>query len=233
MSLPTVRSAPSSSGRWPSGVAVVLSTATSAPAAWAAARDRGDVADVQQRVARRLQEHQPDAVAGRRRPRPPRSPASPRSRRARRTAPARRGPAAGSCSSRPTGRTTLSPGADAGEHGGADRRHPGGEGQAAAAVELADGRLELAQRRVLGARVGVGAAGRAAAGRRGGTAPRTPARAAAARPGTASALPPRTDRVPSPQEAELTPAWPRGDMISFTMFAGDSPSWQTAHDVPR
>ena len=55
-------SAPSARHCWPSGVARVLSTATSAPAACAAAADRRDVAHVELRVRRRLDPHEPRAL---------------------------------------------------------------------------------------------------------------------------------------------------------------------------
>ena len=54
----TTRSAPSSSGRWTSGVASVLSTASSASGLRRAAHDGGQVGDRQQRVGRRLQPQQ-------------------------------------------------------------------------------------------------------------------------------------------------------------------------------
>ena len=158
VSLPTVRSAPSSSGRWPSGVAVVLSTATIAPRRVRRAGDGGDVADVEQRVAGRLQEHQPDAVqaaaGGHRLDLRRRHVVDPDAEPLQLVAGQQPGRVVAV-----RRQDDAVAGADAGEHGGADRGHPGGEGQAAAAVERADRGLEVAQRRVLGARVGVGAAG--------------------------------------------------------------------------
>ena len=59
----TTKSAPSSSGRWLTGVANVLSTATIAPPP--ASHDARDVDDVQQRVGRRLDPDQPRLVAHR------------------------------------------------------------------------------------------------------------------------------------------------------------------------
>ncbi len=58
----TTRSAPSSSGCCRYGVAKVLSTTTSAPAACAASAARADVDDVQQRVRRRLDPDEPSCA---------------------------------------------------------------------------------------------------------------------------------------------------------------------------
>ena len=57
-------SAPRSSGRWPSGVASVLSTASRPPAACGGVRDHGDVAHVEPGIGGRLDPHHPGAVAG-------------------------------------------------------------------------------------------------------------------------------------------------------------------------
>ena len=59
--LSTERSAPWSSGRWPSGVASVLSTAVSAPATRGRARDLGEVGDLQARVGGGLDPDEPGA----------------------------------------------------------------------------------------------------------------------------------------------------------------------------
>ena len=117
---------------------------------------RGDVADVEQRVARGLQQHQPDAVEPAVGGEPP---------------DLRRGHL-GDLDAEPGQLLgTQQPGrvvavgrqdhpvaaAGAGQHRRGQRGHPGGEGQAPAAVELADGGLEVAEAGLLGPRVGVGA----------------------------------------------------------------------------
>ena len=61
----TTMSAPSSSGRWRYGVAKVLSTTTTAPAACAASATARDVDDAQQRVRRRLEPDEPRALVDR------------------------------------------------------------------------------------------------------------------------------------------------------------------------
>ena len=55
-------SAPSSSGRWSSGVAKVASTATAAPAAWAPAIRRVELGDADERVGRALDPQQRRAL---------------------------------------------------------------------------------------------------------------------------------------------------------------------------
>ena len=55
----TTTSAPSASGCWRAGEANVLSTTTSAPASWPRRARPGDVGDPQQRIARRLDPHDP------------------------------------------------------------------------------------------------------------------------------------------------------------------------------
>ena len=62
VSLPTVRSAPSSSGRWPERRRGRVVDGDERAGRVRRPGDGGDVADVEQRVAGRLQEHQPDAV---------------------------------------------------------------------------------------------------------------------------------------------------------------------------
>ena len=156
------RSAPSSSGRCPSGVAVVLSTATSAPAACAAAASGGDVA---------------------RRPGPgwPASPAAPAARRrttgtARRSAPAidrdaelgQRAPrrTRGRCSSRRPAAPRCRRGAARASSSAGDRRLAAGEGEAVAALQLADRRLQQPPGGVVRPAVAVGAGRRPVAGSR-------------------------------------------------------------------
>ena len=117
-------------------------------------------------------------------------------------------------------------GARAGEHRGGERRHPGREGQAAAPVELADGRLEVPESGLLGAGVAVGAP---RAGRqipqveRGGEHRRRPQRGAGGgRPLTG----PHRPGAVAPGGAAHSDFASRV-MISRTIWAGASPSWHT------
>jgi hypothetical protein len=122
------------------------------------AGDGGDVADVELRVAGRLQDDEPDVVQS-----------APRGE----LADLRRGQVLHRdaeplelLGGEQTGRVVAVRGQDdavagarAREHRGGDRGHPGREGQAATAVQLADGGLEVPQRGLLGAGVGVDAPG--------------------------------------------------------------------------
>ena len=61
VSAATMMSAPRSSGRWPYGVMVVLSATTISARGVSGGRDSGDVAEIERRVGRSLQEDQPVA----------------------------------------------------------------------------------------------------------------------------------------------------------------------------
>ena len=199
--LATEKSAPRSRGRWPSGVARVLSTATSAPAACAASDEPADVADVEPRVGGRLDPQQPRAV----------EPVE------------LRVPAGGGGPHLDAVRLQLFPdqgqglvavvgqdhhvaGARLGQQYGRDRGHPGGEDRGLdllpRRLQLADGPLQVGPGRV-------GAPGRRCTGRRprrtDGSARRRPDREAWARTARGSGSPARTARVPSPMVLMSSP----------------------------
>ena len=155
VALCTTTSAPSSSGRWCSGVAYVLSTATSAPRSPRARSERAQVGDPVARVRRRLEPQQRRAVA--------------RGERGVRVddvgevdvPPAVGSDAGGEQRARPrvaVGDDDLRARRQRLEDGG-DGGHPGREGERLAALEPAEHVLERVPRRVPVAAVRDGAAG--------------------------------------------------------------------------
>ena len=208
----------------PSGVAVVLSTATSAPAAWAAAASAGDVAHVQARVGRRLQQHQPDAVERRVRP---------GGRRQHhghaRARPARRG--------RKRADRVVAVG---GQHDRSPGRRTASSSAVTAARPVAKARQSPPSSSPIAAssRRRVGLSGRpypSSAGDRPGVrvevvrARRTPARAGTARPAPASGSPAWTQRVAVAPVASDTAhsAFVSRLIRAVTATRGSTPSWQT------
>ena len=209
----TERRRPASSGRWPSGVAVVLSTASSAPAARSS---RGRPRRCRRRRAAGCSAS-PAAPAGRRPGRrgrrARRSPSSARSRPAGRSGRAPRAASPGSRSSRRTAarrgrRPTCRPAATA-----RDRGHAGGERQAR--------RRRRARRRAVsnGAQRRVVRCGRSRRRRPapGGRSPRwygaaNTGEGRSGAPGTAGGSRPAVHRrgCRSPSVTAVTPAWPRG-----------------------